>query len=515
MIGVLAHPAEHAVVQEFFELFKTPWEFHRRDQAYDVLLCSGDHDFQEDYAKLILIYSGQPLQVDVGQETEAVSPERQGRMLLYREAALPIYGEHLLFRGTDSDLVDEKSKEPAMHVRQSLSGMRIRIGYNLFEEVRTLLTVGQPACNAGIPTLDLHIALLRDVILASGAPLMEIPPVPKGYRFIACLTHDVDHPSIRQHRFDNTILGFLYRALFRSLFDVIRGRTPVRHLLTNWGAVLKLPFVHLGLASDFWHTFEQYLKLEDGLPSSFFFIPFRGSPGQRMDGPAPSRRAARYRAKDFAATVQTLMASGCEIGLHGIDAWLDASKGWAELEEIRQITGQSEVGVRMHWLYFRDRSPAALEQAGADYDSTVGYNETIGYRAGTTQVYKLLTAEKLLELPLHIMDTALFYPAYLNLSPQDARKRIGTILDNAVQFGGCVTVNWHDRSIAPERLWGAFYRQLIQELLDRGAWFATAAQTVSWFRARRSVTFQHGQTTCGSIASCAGVHLCIQQECKN
>ena len=32
MIGVIADPAEADVVREFFELFKTPWEFYRRDQ---------------------------------------------------------------------------------------------------------------------------------------------------------------------------------------------------------------------------------------------------------------------------------------------------------------------------------------------------------------------------------------------------------------------------------------------------------------------------------------------------
>ena len=30
MIGVIADSADHAVVREFFELFKTPWEFFER-----------------------------------------------------------------------------------------------------------------------------------------------------------------------------------------------------------------------------------------------------------------------------------------------------------------------------------------------------------------------------------------------------------------------------------------------------------------------------------------------------
>src|SRR5205823_6565412 len=105
--------------------------------------------------------------------------------------------------------------------------------------------------------------------------------------------------------------------------------------------------------------------------------------------------------------------------------------------------------------------------------------------------YKPLNARRLLELPLHVMDTALFYPSHLNLSGKEAAKRVGRIIDNAVCCGGCVTVNWHDRSIAPERQWGHFYSELIEELRSKGAWFATAAQSVSWFRMRRSAVFEN------------------------
>ena len=64
-------------------------------------------------------------------------------------------------------------------------------------------------------------------------------------------------------------------------------------------------------------------------------------------------------------------------------------------------------------------------------------------------MYKPLDATRLLELPLHVMDTALFYPSYRNLSPQQARMQLRQMVDNAVHFGGTLTINWHDRSIAP------------------------------------------------------------------
>jgi hypothetical protein len=352
-----------------------------------------------------------------------------------------------------------------------------------------LLTAGQPPENADIPSLDLHVVLLRDLIIASGVTLMEIPPVPEGYRFIACLTHDVDHPSIRKHRLDHTILGFLYRATLGSLLKAVRRRVTIRQMWANWGAALKLPFVYLGLAEDFWERFDCYPALER-VRSSFFFIPVKGYPGRSGAGLAPNLRASGYSAAEIAGQIQTLKLAGCEIGLHGIDAWLDSSKGSEELEEIRRITGTRGIGVRMHWLYFNEQSPVTLERAGADYDSTIGYNQTIGYRAGTTQVYKPLEVIRLLELPLHIMDTALFYPTHLDLSPKEARKRVGNIIDNAVQLGGCVTINWHDRSIAPERGWGGFYVELVEELRARGAWFATGAEAVAWFRKRRSAAFE-------------------------
>jgi hypothetical protein len=500
MIGVIANPSEHAVVQEFFELFKTPWEFYRSDRQYEVLLCAGDGKFNSKAARLVLVYGGRKLAFDGEDAVEAVQPQDHGRMLAYQKVGIPIYSDSVSFRGrTSSFLEDAESRQPVAYLEQGETGSVARIGYDLFREIRLLLTVGQPACYAGIPTLELHIALLRNLLVACGTTLVEIPPVPQGYQFIACLTHDVDHPSIRRHRFDHTMFGFLYRAIFQSLFKLVTARISVRELSLNWMAALKLPLVHLGLAKDFWLEFDRYPELEGSPHSSFFIIPFKGDPGQIDGGPAPRKRRSGYGAADIASQIRALHTAGCEIGLHGIDAWHDSAKGQEELKEIRGITGVRDIGVRMHWLYSDQQSPVVLERAGADYDSTIGYNDAIGYRAGTTQVYKPLEASRLLELPLHIMDTALFYPTRLGLSATEARKRVGTIIDAAVLYGGAVTVNWHDRSIAPERCWGGFYVDLVNELRSRGAWFATASETVAWFRNRRSTTFNNSDSESAEV----------------
>ena len=491
MIGVIADASEQDVVSEFFELFKTPWEVFREDRHYDVVLCAGECQV-EVAAALVLVYSGKKIAFDERWQIQTGREYKSSCFLSWDKSRIAIYGQTVGFPKGNGFISREEPKESVLCSVESRQGRIVRIGYDLFAEVRELLTKGQPPANASLPSLDLHIELLRELLKGHGVGFVEIPPIPYGHQFTACLTHDVDHPSVRQHKLDHTIVGFLYRAIFDSLLRLFAGDLSIREVLVNWAAALKLPFVYLGMAKDFWHEFaNRYLELEKGLPSTYFLIPFSKRAGIKSDGPAPRLRAAHYGARDLASTIKKLAAANCEIALHGIDLWLDSSKGREELDEIRRLTGTTTVGARMHWLYYNAQSPVALEAAGAAYDSTIGYNETVGYRAGTTQIFKPLNAVGLLELPLHAMDTALFYRSYLSLTSRQATKRLGELSDNAARFGGALTVNWHDRSVVPERLWDDCYRGLIDDLQRRGAWFATAGQAVAWFQKRRSASFEN------------------------
>ena len=523
MIGVIADAADRDVVLEFFELFKTPWEFYRETQDYDVLLCADENPGGLAGAKLTLVYSSRKLAADERSPIDIVHPQLGARVLSYGEDRIPIYGNFIGFRGEFASLLTkEESGECVGYLKRTNDTSFIRIGYDLFSEIRSLLTVGQPPENAGIPATELHISFLRDMIVACGVSMVEIPPVPDGYQLIACLTHDVDHPSIRKHKWDHTAAGFLLRAVLGSVLRLFRGRLSAWNVLRNWFAAAKWPLVHFGIARDFWNDFDdRYLKLEAGVPSTFFVIPRSGYAGRRAEGSAPSMRASAYAAKDLESTIQRLLAAGCEIGLHGIDAWIDSSAGSDELNEVRGLCGKSEIGVRMHWLYYNGQTPALLEKAGASYDSTFGYNETTGYRAGTAQAYKPLGAERLLELPLHAMDTALFYPSYLALSPSKAAARLHQLTDDVVRHGGCLTINWHDRSLSPERLWERTYQDLIEYLIERGAWIATAQQVVAWFRKRRSTTFDpghaegllvHSEISSGPERALPGLQLRIRKD---
>jgi hypothetical protein len=498
VIAVLAREADHPVVREFFELFKTPWEFYRSDRQYEVLICADDRP-PNISAKLVLIYGGEPKLFDQKKEIQ-VRTQSLGTVLSYKNERIPIYGNCLAFGSSENHwLVDANTGKPVVWETASNGQKLVWFGFDLFYEIRYLLTRGQPVAHAGTPTLEIHIALLRELIIGCAIPLVEILPVPENYNFIACLTHDVDHAGIRNHKWDHTMFGFLYRATVGSLMDVFSGKKSAKQLMLNWRAAFSLPFVHLGLTKDFWYQFDRYLGIEKGLNSTFFVIPIKNDPGQIADGLGHAKRAVRYDIAEIKDQLQRVLVAGHEIGLHGIDAWCDSAKGREERQCISHLTHSPEVGVRMHWLYFDEQSPATLEQAGFSYDSTVGYNETVGYRAGTTQAFLPLQLTKMIELPMHVMDTALFFPSYLGLSPKDAEGVFDELIENAARFGGALTVNWHDRSIAPERLWDNSYIKLLDELKGRNAWFATASQTVSWFRKRRSATIENVSWEDGAV----------------
>ena len=489
MIGLIATPDELPVAEEFFQLFKTPWEPFVPDHSYEVIL-STDELPADGNAKLFLLFSSDPLPADA--EAGFTFRRRlRDRIVRLKNQTLPLYRDIATTPAGDETFgsVEQDSEALACQFTQNDRPV-VRLGYDLFCEVAFLLSSGQPPERAGFPTLDLHIEVLRRLMLEHGLAVLEIPPVPAGARFISCLTHDIDFISLRHHRWDRAACGFFYRATIGTVLDLASGRGSLDKLAKNTAAVLKWPLVQLGLMDDFWLPFAKYLEAEQGRPSTFYLIPFKNRGGRAPLGRNSSRRGVRYDVTDVEEWIPKLQQRGCEVAVHGIDAWHGRGAGREELERLASRTGERNPGVRMHWLYFANNSPKELEAAGFSYDSTCGYNDAVGYRAGTTQVFRPLGTSRLLELPLHMQDTAMFFPGRMHLAEAEAWKLFAALLEHSRQEGGVLTVLWHDRSLAPERLWGDFYREVLQALSAGQTWFATARDVIAWFKARRQIDFR-------------------------
>jgi hypothetical protein len=486
MIGVSVREDEEEITREFFELFKTPWEFLKGNGAYDIVVDTTGGGGRTG-SKATIVFSSDVTPWDEGwrcipREGEATVVSTGGG------EKLPLFGKLLLFEGKgDPLLYTEENRRIAGYARRDGESSLLRLGYDLFREIGHLLGAGQEKNFSRFPTADLHVLLLRNWILESGVPVVEIPPKPPGHGFIVCLTHDVDFYSVRKHFLDHTFLGFLYRGTIKTFMEFLRKRSSFEKVVANWTAVLLLPFVYLGLVRDYWVQFQRYRSIERDLHSTFFIVPFKNRAGIGFEG--AGTRSTRYDIDDIESEIPSLVSSGFEIGSHGIDAWCDPDRGRLERERISRVSGQKEAGVRMHWLSLDGNSFQHLEKAGYRYDATVGYNDAAGFRAGTAQVFRPPGAEKLFELPLHIQDTALFYPDRMNLDEKEAMETVEDLVRTVARTGGVLTVNWHHRSLAPERLWGDFYTAFLGRLRTGAPWFATALEAVRWFEKRRSATF--------------------------
>jgi len=80
MIGVICKIDQVAVVEEFFELFKTPWEFYQRGRAYEVVVATAD-DVPGVDARLLILYGAETKTTDRNagiRASQAALEQRQG-----------------------------------------------------------------------------------------------------------------------------------------------------------------------------------------------------------------------------------------------------------------------------------------------------------------------------------------------------------------------------------------------------------------------------------------------------
>lgn len=286
------------------------------------------------------------------------------------------------------------------------------------------------------------------------------PPRWGGARFAVALTHDVDTP------WKWTRIG-LVGAAARAKADLFGGR--VGSALREARGLAAAP-VHRARGTDPFWSFDRILADErrNGGSSTFFVM---AAHAHELDGPAPaSYESLRAR------IVKTLLEGGAEVGLHGsYSAADDGSRLTAEKEELERVAGPIQ-GQRYHFLRIDPHGNLAdVERAGFAYDSTLGFSDAIGFRAGIAHPFRPWDFEReaprtVVEIPLAVMDVTLSAERYLSLSAREAEPRLLALLDWAAANGGGFAVLWHpeqfDSAVLPG--WGRLYRRLLEEIGVRG-----------------------------------------------
>lgn len=176
---------------------------------------------------------------------------------------------------------------------------------------------------------------------------------PDNKLFAVCLTHDVDeiYPPIH-----HTLLSSLHclkdmdpTGLRDQIFWRFRG-SPYRN-------------------------FREIIELEAkySAKSSFYFL-------------ATDRdiKRFRYNVEDIESDIGYIMDRGWEVGLHGGYYAVDDPEAIRD-EKVRleRLTGQDIVGYRNHYLRISiPQTWEILSELGFHYDTTLGYNDALGFRNG-------------------------------------------------------------------------------------------------------------------------------------
>jgi hypothetical protein len=266
---------------------------------------------------------------------------------------------------------------------------------------------------------------------------------------VILLTHDVDYlPSSINRGFPRFL-----RSLARQVITRKRPDDAARNVYAYGKSFIRdLPYF----------DFERIVsgELARGACSSFQFISKHGhcfDPSYDLNNPY------------FREALRILHENNFEVCLHGSYGACDEPLMLAEEKKILEnILGNEVVGHRQHYLHLHPGSFfAGIENAGFQYDMSIGYNDTTGPRAGTYFPYRpydvcKAKAFSFWEFPLILMDTTLA-TSYL-FQPADALLKSKEETQHVIEAKGCVSLIWHQ-----EQMGGILdpgYDQVYWDLLD-------------------------------------------------
>lgn len=286
------------------------------------------------------------------------------------------------------------------------------------------------------------------------------PPRYRGARFAVALTHDVDVP------WKWTRIGVLGAAA-RLKGHALAGRAG--EALHEARGLARVPLHRLRGSDPNWRFAEIAAEeREHGARSTFFVM---AGHGHRADGAAPEAYE-RLRPR----VVETIREAGAEIGLHG--SYLaadDLERLGRERALLAQLDGPL-VGQRYHYLRVDPhRNLVPLAGLGFRYDTTLGFPDALGFRAGIAHPFRPWDFEhdrpaELVEVPLAAMDATLAEARYHGLPAEAAKPLLLALLDWAAEHGGGFSILWHPERFdhASARGWDRLYFELLDAVRERG-----------------------------------------------
>ena len=280
---------------------------------------------------------------------------------------------------------------------------------------------------------------------------------------LICLTHDVD-----------SIKG---KSIFRYAFWLLEALATIKKKKIREALSRIKKFV--SLKEDPHFSFQRFYEIEKAydFKSTFFIMSlpfFLGKEG---------RRYSLHNRKLKEATLK-LIKSGWEIGLHCTrSANYSKKKFKKELFRLIEFLGEEEanIGVRSHYLNASFPETWRIqEELGIKYDSTLGWTESSGFRAGTARPFQPFDRDlnrrlRIWELPLIVMDGT------LQGSIDDIFDSCKQMTTEAFQNNNPFTLLWHTDRISPIEYpdFSLIYLKLLKYFYEKGCLSLTANEIIA------------------------------------
>lgn len=277
----------------------------------------------------------------------------------------------------------------------------------------------------------------------------------KKRSFQVILSHDVDQPYLYAFK----PVTWLMRVIAGDLLK----RRNIFQALNNariWALVKQGKDEH-----DPYNTFDFIMNIseENNMVSTFNFLTTK-----------TSKFSCNYSLRD--SRIRSLMKEisdrGHMIGYHGAyGSFNNEEQINNEVNELLLICEDFNIqqtiwGGRQHYLQWLPRTWGAYDKANLNYDSSVGFADHIGFRAGIcydfpTYDLKHKKAFKLKELPLVVMEGSVLSENYMGYGLEDSYVEISKLKKRCQMFDGLFTMLWHNSELTSDS-YKKIYRNLLK-----------------------------------------------------
>lgn len=333
-----------------------------------------------------------------------------------------------------------------------------------------------------IPLINIYVNFFKEMI-QNKLGIEGIPLWPNNKKACIGLSHDVDIPDkysiikyfnfIRYH--PRKLIKFI--PYYKNICAMIRNYVKDKERNSYW------------LFNEIIDSEKKY-----GFKSTFFFASVNSYEkwGNQKDV------SYTISNPNFKEIFKVIKNNDFDIGLHAsYNAYKKLDNFKYEKIKLEKISNTKVKGLRHHYWHLGKNPSNTLTfhgLAGFEYDSSLAFNEEIGFRRNIAlpyYPYDLIVGKKnsCMQLPVFCMDGSLFGP---NHNDVESSRKLESYVKIIKKTGGIGVIDWHVRTSFPKNetfyQWGKLYLSFLEYLFsDPDIWVTSLVEINNWLREREDI----------------------------